>query len=246
MYEQRFYREQLRKNDLEYFQLTMKETDLLIGVDRVTAEIKDILKQKLADLRNDLEIYIGKNPLFEMSFKPIPVLPDAPSIVKRLAAAAERAGVGPMAGVAGCLAEMAGEELAKYSREVIVENGGDIYIRTGQTRNIGIYAGASKFTGKLALEIRPEETPLGVCTSSGTIGHSVSLGRAEACLVKCASCTLADAYASAIGNLVQTKADLPGILAMAQKLPDLSGVLLIVDNELGIWGNIKIKETGAL
>ena len=240
MYEKRFYRDNLKENGLEYFTLVIKESDLYIGVDKVTPELRKRAEKRLAELRQDLEIYIAEYPLFEMTFKPITIKPGAPEIVRRMAAAAAQADVGPMASVAGCVAEMMGEELAGFSREVIVENGGDIFIKTARKRNIGIYAGQSRFSGRLALEITPEQTPLGICTSSGTIGHSVSLGKADVCLVTSAASALADAYASAIGNKVQTKADIETALAVARTLPDLKGILLVINNEMGIWGDLSL------
>jgi uncharacterized protein len=162
-------------------------------------------------------------------------------VVQRMAQAGQQAGVGPMASVAGCLAEMVGESLLGLSTEVIIENGGDIYLASTKPRIIGVYAGDSKFSGRLSLEITPEEMPAGICSSSGTIGHSVSLGKADTCLVKSRSAALADAYASTIGNMVRTKADLTAALEKAKSLPGLDGVLVIIENEMGVWGNLCIK-----
>ncbi len=126
-------------------------------------------------------------------------------IVKTMAEAAEKAGVGPMAAVAGAIAEYVGRELLPFSREVIVENGGDIFLKTQKTRSIGIYAGeSSPFTGKLALRIEPKDTPLGICTSAGTVGHSLSFGKCDAAILVSPSASLADAAATAVGNLIQS------------------------------------------
>lgn len=225
---------------MEYFELAIKESDLFVGVSQVTAEIKELAREKLTQLRQDLEEYITENPLFEITFKPIEVSPGAPEVVRRMAQAARQAGVGPMASVAGCLAEMVGEALLRLSPEVIIENGGDIFLAGTRPRIIAVYAGDSRFSGKLSLEIDPAEMPVGICSSSGTIGHSVSLGKADTCLVKSRSVALADAYASTIGNMVKTKADLPAALEKAKSLVGLDGVLIIIENEMGIWGNIKL------
>ncbi|MDD5491668.1 MAG: UPF0280 family protein [bacterium] len=240
MYQKRFYRDQFKKSELEYFELAIKESDLFVGVSKATAEIKALAREKLTQLRQGLENYITENPLFEITFKPIKVSAGAPVVVRRMAYASQQAEVGPMASVAGCLAEMVGESLLRLSSEVIVENGGDIYLVSTKPRIIGIYAGDSKFSGRLSIEVSPEETPAGICTSSGTIGHSVSLGKADTCLVKSRSAALADAYASTVGNMVRTKADLPVAMEKAKSLPGLDGVLIIIENEMGIWGNIKL------
>ena len=241
MYQKRFYRDQFKKSELEYFELAIKESDLFVGVSKATAEIKELAREKLKQFRQDLENYIAENPLFEITFKPIKVSAGAPEVVRRMAQAAQQAGVGPMASVAGCLAEMVGESLLRLSSEVIIENGGDIYLAATKPRIIGVFAGDSKFSGRLSLEITPEEMPVGICTSSGTIGHSVSLGKADTCLVKSRSAALADAYASTIGNMVRTKADLPAVLEKAKSLPGLDGVLVIIENEMGVWGNLCVK-----
>ncbi len=151
-----------------------------------------------------------------------------------------KAGVGPFASVAGAMAEFVGREILKYSKEVIVENGGDIFLKTSRKRRIGIFAGKSKFSNRLALEILPDETPLGVCTSSGTIGHSLSFGKADAVVVVSKSCSLADASATAIGNLIKKKKDILRGIEKAKGIEDLKGVVIIKDDKLGVWGNIKL------
>jgi hypothetical protein len=105
---------------------------------------------------------------------------------------------------------------------------------------VGVYAGESPFTGKIALEIRPEETPLGVCTSSGTVGHSLSLGTADAVIVVSRSTALADAAATAIGNRVSTADDIDVAIGQAQTIDGLAGVVVIKEDRMGMWGNVKL------
>ncbi len=122
-----------------------------------------------------------------------------------MAAAAQTAGVGPMAAVAGAIAECVGRELLEFSPEVIVENGGDIFLKVSHRRTVGIFAGDSPLTGRIGIQIEARDTPLGVCTSSGTVGHSLSFGRADAVVVLAPAAALADAAATAIGNRVSRK-----------------------------------------
>jgi hypothetical protein len=168
------------------------------------------------------------------------VAEDAPKIVKEMAEAGQKAGVGPMAAVAGAIAECVGRELMRFSPEVIVENGGDIFLNTLKPRLVGVYAGGSPFTGKIALQIEAEETPLGICTSSGTVGHSLSFGRADAVIVLSPSAAIADAVATAIGNLIKNAADIPKGINFAQGIPGLKGILIIKDDKLGLWGRVRI------
>jgi ApbE superfamily uncharacterized protein (UPF0280 family) len=145
-----------------------------------------------------------------------------------------------MAAVAGAIAQFVGAELSAYSPEVIVENGGDIFLKSDSDRVVAIYAGQSPFSGKLGLEIKGKDTPLGVCTSSGTVGHSISFGRADAVTVIARSATLADAAATAIGNLISQPDDIPKGIEFARVNPELLGVLIIKDDKIGVWGRIKI------
>ena len=107
--------------------------------------------------------------------------------------AAQAAGVGPMAAVAGALAEQVGQRLLKSTSEVIIENGGDIFIGARQILTVGVYAGGSPLSLKLGLRIDPAKGIRGICTSSGTVGHSLSFGKADAVCVLSDSCALADA-----------------------------------------------------
>ena len=190
--------------------------------------------------RSDLESYIKSHPIFLTTLKPFEVEQDAPSIVKEMADATREVGVGPMAAVAGAIAERVGKELLPYSDEVIVENGGDIFLKTSKERFIGVYAGKSKFTKKITFSIRPDETPLGVCTSSGTVGHSLSFGYADAVIVFSPSTSLADAAATAIGNMVRIAEDIPEALEFAQSVNGLRGVAIIKGDNMGLWGQIRL------
>jgi len=153
---------------------------------------------------------------------------------------AEKVSVGPMASVAGAIAEFVGTELSKFSPEVIVENGGDIFLKGLKTRRIGIYAGTSPLSGKIGLKINGKDTPLGICTSSGTVGHSLSYGKADAAIAIAKSAILADAAATAIGNLIKEPSDIPSGIKFAEGIEGLKGVIIIKGENMGLWGDIKI------
>ena len=145
-----------------------------------------------------------------------------------------------MASVAGAIAEFVGNDLLDFSPEIIVENGGDIYLKSLKKRLIGIYAGESPLSGKVELEIDGQDTPLGVCTSSGTVGHSLSYGKADAVVVLSKSAALADAAATAIGNLIVQPEDIQSGIDFAKRVEGLKGLLIIKDDKVGFWGEIKI------
>jgi len=237
MYEPRFYRHWIKDDELVSFEVAVKQTDLYI---RSRRNLKDKALDSVLKHRGPLESYIGRHPLFLTTLDPYRAEADAPAIVKEMARVSQLTGVGPMAAVAGAIAEAVGRDLLAFSPEVIVENGGDIFLKTSRKRLVGIYAGQSSFTRKIALEITPRETPLGVCTSSGTVGHSLSLGSADAVIVLSPSTALADAAATAVGNSVKAAGDIPQAIERARSIEGLRGLIVIVGEQMGVWGKVKL------
>jgi hypothetical protein len=240
MYEPRTYRHWVKDKDLISFNVVVKETDLCI---RAASNLKRKALKLVVKYRDMLERYIERHPLFLTSLEPVIVEDDVPRIVREMAEAARKAGVGPMAAVAGAIAEFVGNELLAFSPEIIIENGGDIYIKSLKKRLIGIYAGKSPLTGKIAVEINGQDTPMGICTSSGTVGHSLSFGKADAAIVLSPSATLADAAATAIGNVIVQSSDIPKGIELAQRIDGVTGVIIIKDDQMGLWGEVKIQPT---
>ncbi|MFC2032917.1 UPF0280 family protein [Chloroflexota bacterium] len=238
--EPRTYRHWVEGNDLLPFTVTVKETDLYI---RALSNLERKAYKLVSKYREQLEKYAGKHPEFLTSLQPLPVTTEMPQIAKQMSEAAMAAGVGPMAAVAGAIAEFVGRDLLSFSSEVIVENGGDIYLRSLRKRIIGIYAGKSPLTGKIGLEIEGQDTPLGICTSSGTVGHSLSFGRADAVVALAQSAALADAAATAIGNLIQQPEDINKGIEFARGIKSLKGVVIIKDDNMGFWGDVTICQT---
>jgi len=233
------YRNWLRDTDLVSFRIKIKQTDLCV---RAATDLHRKALKIVRKYRRILESYIEKNPSFLTSLEPVPAGKDAPQIVRAMAEASVMAGVGPMAAVAGAIAEFAGKELTALSPEVIVENGGDIFIKSLKDRVVGIFAGDSPFTGRIGIEIKASDTPLGICTSSGTVGHSLSLGKADAVVILSESTPLADAAATATGNLVTLPADIPRGIEFAQGIKGIKGVIIIKGEEMGMWGDIRIRQ----
>jgi ApbE superfamily uncharacterized protein (UPF0280 family) len=242
MYQPRTYRHWVKDNDLVSFNVVVKETDLYI---RAQTNLKRKALKLVLKYRNMLERYIERHPSFLTSLEPLAIGDDAPHIVTEMAESARKVGTGPMAAVAGAIAEFVGSQLLESSPEVIVENGGDIYLRSLEQRLIGIYAGQSPLTGKIGLEINGQDTPVGICTSSGTVGHSLSYGKADAVIVLSKSTALADAAATAIGNMIVQPEDIPGGIEFARGIDGLSGVIIIQGDKMGLWGKVKIQHTPA-
>jgi ApbE superfamily uncharacterized protein (UPF0280 family) len=237
MYEERKYRDLFKGSNLVFFDARIMETDLMIGAER---ELKCEALESIRKYRRMIEEYIRSHHDFLTSLEPIAASEDAPFIIKSMCEAAAMAGVGPMAAVAGALSEMVGKDLLKLSEEIIVENGGDIFIKTKSTRKAGIYAGDSPLSEKLAIEINPADTPLGICTSSGTVGHSLSFGKADAAVVIAKNAFIADAAATAVGNLVISASDMEKAVQYGSSIPGVTGVVIIIGGAMAAWGNIKL------
>ena len=154
--------------------------------------------------------------------------------------AATPAGVGPMAAVAGAIAARVGRALLAFTDEIIVENGGDIFMHLHRPATVSLFAGRSPLSHKVGLRINPEPETWGVCTSSGTVGHSLSLGQADAACVVAHDTALADACATALGNRVASAAAIQGALDWVGGIPGLKGALVVVGEHLGAWGQIEL------
>lgn len=242
LYSERTYRHLYRQGDLIHFRLAVKETDLDIAVrkERFSEKLVQVAEKALLACRQPLEEYITGDLTFLRTLTPYEAPDNAPPIVQTMAAAALKAGVGPMAAVAGAVAEHVGRVLTKFSKDVIVENGGDIFLHTSRIQRIGVFAGKSPLSHRLALEIRPDLSPLGICTSSGTFGHSLSLGKADAVVILAPSAALADAVATAAGNIVQIKEDVQKAVDFSLNIEGIIGALAIKDDVLAAKGHVKL------
>jgi len=242
-YRERRYRHALRHERLVAFEVAVKETDLFILADSCLATLAE---RAIYEVRGPLEGYIARHPEFLLSLVPLPDDRLAPPIVREMLAAGRTCGVGPMAAVAGAIAEAIGRALLEESREVVVENGGDCYLRVDSPLQMGIFAGPSVLSEKLALRIKPEQTPLGVCTSSGTVGPSLSFGRADAVTVISPSTAVADAAATRIGNQVKNRGDINRALAVAPEIEGVLGAVIIMGDSVGAWGEVELVPADAL
>ncbi len=238
-YERRTYRGRATPDGLVAFGVKVGETDLQIAAEHDLSERARVLA---TEARRELASYRERDGTFFSTLEPHDVLDDAPEIALAMAEAGRLAGTGPMAAVAGAIAERVGRGLLGESREVVVENGGDIFMASCRTRRIAVFAGASPLSMKVALEIRPEETPLGIATSSGTVGPSTSFGRADAVVVMAPGAALADAVATALGNRVRAAEDMEPALEWALSVEGVLGALVIVGKHLGAKGKVRLAE----
>lgn len=244
-FQDRTYRQNIAAEGLVSSFVSVKETDLhIMAPGKIKQQALDLVHQ----YRNQLENYIAGHPEFLTSLVPLDFDPLAPPIVKQMLQAARPAEVGPMAAVAGAIAEFVGKGLLDQGvDEVIVENGGDIFLKRNQQCISAIFAGQSPLNQKVGIKIAKELMPIGVCTSSGSVGHSLSLGQADSVTVLAASTPLADAAATRIGNEVSSNGaadDIKKALETAATIPDLIGVVVIQGEQMGAWGSIDLVGLG--
>ena len=238
-HQNRFYRAWVKADDLCLTHIMDKETDLQILSNKSID--KDLLREKIRHYRWDIENYIIRDRRFLADLKPVDVEVNAAMIIKHMGESAKLANVGPMAAVAGTIAEFLGRDLLKagYS-EIIIENGGDIFLASRRVRMVGIYAGRLKLWQGLGIKIRPKMTPIGICTSSGTIGHSLSFGCADSVVILSKNVALADAVATATANRINSKNDISSALSFARSIKGICGVVIILKNNLASWGKIEL------
>lgn len=241
----RRYRTHLCGNRFASFTIRVAESDLWIALSRdaYTADLPAETEQFLWQQRHTLVKALKAQPNLREALGPTLAHEPLPPVLAAMVRAGNTAGVGPMAAVAGALAEAVGCYLAAGASEVIVENGGDIFLLLHEPVTVGLHTGSSPFGNKLALRVASADTPLGICTSSATVGPSLSLGRADAAVVAAYPVALADAAATALGNMVAEPADFPAALAFASQLQGVRGALLVCRGQMAIQGALELVAT---
>ncbi len=220
--------------DRTFRTFTHRQAVLRICCDRYVAATAEIVRQ-----RKLLDRYIATHPGFKTAFEPIALHAGAPEIARRMARAAQIVGVGPMAAVAGAMAQRAAEAAMDLgSMEAIVENGGDIYVRVAAPVTIGLDSGTAKLGARLAFVLEPRQTPLAICSSSGLMGHSTSLGRCDLATVVAHDAALADAAATFAANLVRRESDIDMALGTISALDGIDGLLIVKNERIGLAGRL--------
>jgi ApbE superfamily uncharacterized protein (UPF0280 family) len=247
-YQPRTYRAGMGEDRFHSFTAAFLDTDLWIGYnapggERISGPLKKKVLETIKDLRSAVESYAQSDRRFRRSFISYEPVGDVPEIVRIMFEASSRAGVGPMAAVAGAFARETARALEEYFEltELVVENGGDNYMKIVRPAVVAVFAGSSPLSGKVALEIPPGSTPLGICTSSGNVGPSLSFGRADALTIVCRDPAQADAYATYFGNRVKTASDIVTVLEEIAGRPDIRAGLIIVGDRIGVRGEFPLR-----
>ena len=244
-YRERLYRGQFATEGRESFCIKFLETDLWIGVDAgsYSSYMKDDAMQWVVELRRSMDACILADPEFKSSLLPYDAVAFAPETMKHMSAVSHRSGIGPMSAVAGAFAEYVAVKLReKYGcSEVIVENGGDIYADSQSDMDIAVFAGESPLSGRVGLHIPASDFPLGICTSSGTVGPSLSFGRADAVMIVCRDVMLADSYATAFANRIRTVEDLQPVTDLIAVHDDILAAITVKDDRMAMCGRYELR-----
>ena len=239
-YRQRSYR-QPRGSDNCSFEVRIEESDLWIS--GVKSDLEPLVYDRLLHYRKSLSAFLQRHPDWQESLVPVVAVdyPLAPPLARQMMDVTEIAGVGPMAAVAGALAEAVGRDLLALSPELVVENGGDIFLAGCSEYRLAIFAGTSPLNGHLGIKVSAS-APFccGVCTSSARVGHSLSFGRADAVTIVADNTALADAVATAMTNRVQEKVDLARVVESSLTLAGVFGAVAVMGDDLAAGGDIEL------
>ena len=244
-YRERSYRSRFSNDERRWFCVKFLESDLWIGVDNgsYSASMEADSYAVLVELRRTMDAYLLMNPGYKTALTPYDAGLEAPEILKSMSGVSHKTGIGPMSAVAGAVAlKVAGFLKSRYDvNEVIVENGGDIYAQASTDMDISVFAGQSPLSEKIGLHIPAGSFPLGICTSSGTVGPSLSLGRADAVMIVCKDVMLADSYATAMANCILSINDLQPVIDRIQNIPDILGAIAVKDDRMAITGQFELR-----
>ncbi|MBE0667800.1 MAG: UPF0280 family protein [Bacteroidales bacterium] len=244
-YEPRLYRDAMGNERWRSFRVGFRETDLWVAVDAAGygSDTERYTLDRILFYRSVLEEHIAEHPEFRDSLVPLMAPAGVHPLVRDMYEAAQRAGTGPMSAVAGAIAQRICNDLLSYlaCSEVVVENGGDIFMKLTNPATISVFAGSSPLSDRIALVIKPEETPLAVCCSSGTVGHSLSFGMADACMIACHNGAQADAYATAFCNEVKGKENVHMVTEKALQKQEIMSAVINAGDIVGLGGSIEVK-----
>lgn len=218
--------------------INIQETQISLLTDLNKHQLSGFILNQRMEIIN----FSRRNPEFLTSLEPI-IINDGPLVVKLMARAGRKAEVGPMAAVAGTISQLSlSFLLEKGSNFSIIDNGGDIALKTNKDINTGLYAGTSSLSGNIGFKIKANKTPLGICTSSGTVGHSISFGRSDSVTVFASEASTADALATSIGNAAQGISDHDAVQNCLDRADDFKehfrGVMVVVGENAGTIGKI--------
>ncbi len=243
----RVYRRPSQRPGESSFQIVVEESDLWITVNstRLRPDFKERLADLLIKLRADIKNAILLDPTFQTSLIPIAIPAQAPPLIQSMGAGARVMDVGPMATVAGAISEAVARHFVDECQDIIVENGGDTYLFSTRERVVALLPDPAT-KALLGVLVKPEDSPVSFCASSGKFGHSLSLGNGDLAVIRGHDGALTDAAATAICNMLKGPGDIDRALARMQDLVEnqpeagLEGAFLQCAGRVGVWGNMEL------
>ncbi|MFA6845018.1 MAG: UPF0280 family protein [Sphaerochaetaceae bacterium] len=246
MFQERTYRRGMLGEKFGTFSFSIQESDLFVGYTPKTREMDLVMKEarrKTMQLRNQILNYPDRR--FLSSFIPLDnPIPSGHSLINTMILASGEAKVGPMASVAGAIAQEVGVHLKRKCglQEIVIENGGDLYLDVKEPILVKLLAPGSGFSGHVAIRIKAEDCPLGVCTSSGKTGPSFSFGRADAVMVACHDSALSDAYATAFCNQVTDETQVDVVIKRISHKEKIISALVVCNERLALYGRLEVEK----
>ena len=244
-YRERSYRSRFSDDERRWFCVKFLESDLWIGVDNgsYSASMEADAYAMLVDLRRSMDAYLLMDPQYLAALTPYDAGVEAPVILKEMSKVSHKTGIGPMSAVAGAVALRVADYIKSVFgvKEVVVENGGDIYAHVHSDMDIAVFAGQSPLSEKVGLHIPATAFPLGICTSSGTVGPSLSLGQADAVMIVCRDVLLADSFATAMANHIRSALDLQPLMDRIADIPEILGAIAIKDDRMAVCGTFELR-----
>ncbi len=234
MYEERIYRRYSEPKDLFKTHLIIEESDILVFSSEKIESFE--IEEKVKILRQDIKDYIKKDRKFLTTLSAYNLKEPAPQIIKKMCKVSKILDIGPMACVAGAISEFLGKELLKKNKEAIVENGGDIFLKIAKERKIGIFYGKNDF---LKIKLTTLNTPLGIASSSGKLGYSLSFGNCDLVCVISESAIFSDGAATFLGNLIKTQKDILPALKKIKKYKEIKASIIIFEGKIFVQGDVE-------
>ncbi len=231
------YRNRVKNREEFSYRVVYKNTEFIISSN---SDIREKIEKPLRDIYRDLESVIEKDPSFLKSLSPITPKDFYPPAIKRMCDLSSEFGVGPMAAVAGTVNDYIASRIPVEAGDLFIENGGDVFIRSRRDVITGVYVKNPFFKDSLAIRVRASSTPCGLCSSSGTFGHSLSMGKCDLAVVLSGSSISADAAATAIANSVEKIEDVERTLNEYRGFDSILGILIIKNDRIGLWGEFEL------
>jgi ApbE superfamily uncharacterized protein (UPF0280 family) len=221
------------------YRLRYKYTDIYITSDR---DISGKISQPVITFYSQLENVLSSDKQFGKSITPLSIKKDYPPAVKEMCLSSSIFNVGPMAAVAGAVCDTIAESLKDDCNFLMIENGGDVYIKSSEDIRAGLFTGSRHFPQNINIVISSQAMPCGLCSSSGMMGHSLSLGKSDLVTVMSETSAIADSAATAIANAINSKPDVDKAIKKYSKYEQVRGLIIIKDDRLAIWGDLQLDQ----